>query len=288
MDSLSIRTSYWNKKLVLDKIKLTLTGYSRAAYRTGFYIPELGIMLDAGPQNFNKPSHIFITHAHADHVAELPFTMILDGDTDHCFHLYGPENSKNYVSNYIRSMFEMNALQLIDSVDDWYQYSELIEGNTLDLVIKKKKIHIRIIKCDHSVETISYLFDLTKSKLNSEYVGMNAKDIIALKKAGTQITQEISEPLFAYICDCSSDTIHLEEKLWSQYPYVIMECTFLYDDHKESAEKTKHVFWGSIKPLILKHPEITFILIHFSLRYRDSEISEFFLSQKIDNVICWV
>jgi putative mRNA 3-end processing factor len=67
MDSLSIRTSYWNKKLVLDKIKLTLTGYSRAAYRTGFYIPELGIMLDAGPQNFNKPSHIFITHAHADH-----------------------------------------------------------------------------------------------------------------------------------------------------------------------------------------------------------------------------
>lgn len=42
------RTAHWNQKWRLPGTQWTMTGYSRAAYRTGFYIPELDIMLDAG------------------------------------------------------------------------------------------------------------------------------------------------------------------------------------------------------------------------------------------------
>ena len=41
--------------------------------RVGFYIPELNIMLDAGPTSSKNPDHVFITHNHVDHVAGVRF-----------------------------------------------------------------------------------------------------------------------------------------------------------------------------------------------------------------------
>ena len=41
----------------------------------GFYIPELNIMLDAGPTSLKNPDHIFITHNHVDHVAGVLCTI---------------------------------------------------------------------------------------------------------------------------------------------------------------------------------------------------------------------
>jgi hypothetical protein len=40
--------AHWKQKWSIPNTPWTITGYSRAAYRTGFYIPELDIMLDAG------------------------------------------------------------------------------------------------------------------------------------------------------------------------------------------------------------------------------------------------
>jgi len=52
-------------------------------------------MLDGGPQSFKKPAHIFITHCHGDHIAELPFTMIQDVEGDDSkINLYCPEEAK--------------------------------------------------------------------------------------------------------------------------------------------------------------------------------------------------
>ena len=73
MDYLTkIKTIMWSKEYKIQNTQWTIKGYSAAAFRTGFYIPQLDIMLDAGVQNFNKPKHIFITHTHLDHIAHLP------------------------------------------------------------------------------------------------------------------------------------------------------------------------------------------------------------------------
>lgn len=45
----------------------TMVGYSRAADRTFFYIPELKLGLDAGGCRGRQPDYTFITHTHIDH-----------------------------------------------------------------------------------------------------------------------------------------------------------------------------------------------------------------------------
>jgi phosphoribosyl 1,2-cyclic phosphodiesterase len=63
---------FWKTSFAIPGTPWLLSGYSRSAYRTGFFINGIDIMLDAGPQTFRKPGYIFITHTHADHIAELP------------------------------------------------------------------------------------------------------------------------------------------------------------------------------------------------------------------------
>jgi ribonuclease BN (tRNA processing enzyme) len=55
-----------------------------------------------GPQNFNKPSSIFITHTHIDHIACLPFTMIGDANSKHIFQIYAHAKAKQYIDDYIK------------------------------------------------------------------------------------------------------------------------------------------------------------------------------------------
>lgn len=49
MDSNTVKSMYWQKDWQIPTTSWTIRGYSRSAYRTGFYIPELDMMLDAGP-----------------------------------------------------------------------------------------------------------------------------------------------------------------------------------------------------------------------------------------------
>ena len=58
-DSLDVKKVFWMKSMKVPGTPWTIRGYSRSAYRTGFYIKDLDIMLDAGPQNYNNPKHIF-------------------------------------------------------------------------------------------------------------------------------------------------------------------------------------------------------------------------------------
>ena len=69
MEPVKVKMIHWQKKMTIPGTPWEICGYSRSAYRTGFYISGLDMMLDAGPQNFNKPTHIFITHTHIDHIA---------------------------------------------------------------------------------------------------------------------------------------------------------------------------------------------------------------------------
>ena len=69
--------------ITIPGTQYTLRGFSIAALRTNFFIKELSIMLDGGLSANYSPDHIFITHSHTDHIANLPF------------HLYSAkENSK--------------------------------------------------------------------------------------------------------------------------------------------------------------------------------------------------
>ncbi len=285
MDAHSYRKIRWANTYHMDKIKLNICGFSRAAYRTAFFIPELGILLDAGVQLHQRVTDIFITHCHVDHVAELPLTLI---DQDYPV-MYGPKGSKKFVRNYIHDMFEMTKYSSLPrSADDFSTYNEVDKNDDLSVNLKNMDIRIKIIECDHSVPTVSYLFRMLKDKLKPEYLGLTGKEICILKKDGIEIIMKVETKLFGYICDTSIKTIAEYESEISQYPYIIVECTFLYEDDIENSHTTKHIHWTQLEPFVAKYPNTIWILIHFSLRYKDSEVEEFFKDKNYPNIHLWI
>lgn len=274
LDALKIKTIFWQKNMTIPDTPWLITGYSRSAFRTGFYIPALDIMLDAGPQNFNKPTHIFITHTHIDHVACLPFTMIGDVEGDHIFQIYAIAKAQKYLTNYINAMFSVNAMRQVDA-QRWFNYCGLNPNDKFRFTSKNTHLEVEVFECDHAIPTISYGFSEIKQKLKEEYLGLQGKEIAKLKKEGVEITKEVVTKRFTYVCDTSIRVFDTNPQIL-EYPVIFIECTFLEDDELENAEKTQHIHWQQLKPYVQNNPDKIFILFHFSQRYRDTEISAFF------------
>lgn len=281
------RKSYWKQKWIIPGIKWNITGYSRAAYRTGFYIRDISLMLDAGPQCFSNPSHIMITHTHGDHIANLPFTLINDNPENHTFHIYAPAESEKHLRKYIHSLFETNSSMDIENPKDkWYKFYPMIPNTSFEISMNNNPYRIEVFNCDHSVPTVSYGINTIKQKLKDEYKGLTGKEIVELKKSGIEITQTVITPILAYLCDTSCVALETNPNLFT-YKTVIVECTFLYPEHLENAQLTKHIHWDELKPYIITHSKITFVLIHFSLQYKDAEIDEFFKKESLPNIKIW-
>uniref|UniRef100_A0A6C0JAM6 Metallo-beta-lactamase domain-containing protein n=1 Tax=viral metagenome TaxID=1070528 RepID=A0A6C0JAM6_9ZZZZ len=275
IDSSLIRTGFWSKSWNIPKLGYNICGYSKAAHRTGFYIKDLDLLLDAGPQNFNHPRHIMITHVHDDHIAELALTLIPESSQSIPPIVYAVESAKEYLD--------------IITHKKPYVFKGITVNNDFMCNMNKKSILVHPVKCEHGVniDTISFCFSEIKQKLKLEYRDLKGHEIKKLKDDKIQITEPINKPLFAFICDTSIN-IFTDHPEILQYPVIFIECTFLYDGEQMNAVKTNHIHWDHIKPIIIQNPNIIFMLFHFSMRYKDDKtIRDFFITQNIDNVYCW-
>lgn len=289
MDSLQFKHIYWQKHYKIPNTpSWNIYGYSRSAYRTGFYIPELSLMLDAGPQNFNNPDTILITHSHVDHIALLPFTLLENHDLKHV-NIYGPEKATKYINNYIEAMFSVNCLNERKDLD-FYTYWGKENMDVFRIDMNKNDIEVQVFKCDHGIPTISYGLSQCKQKLKEEYLSLSGKEIGELRKSGIEITKEVKVKTLAYVCDTSIKVFEINPSIL-EYKTVFIECTFFMPDEIDHADERKHIHWETLKKYVMNYPDIFFVLFHFSQRYKDSEISAFFENEikmnDIKNIYYW-
>ena len=87
--------------------------------------------------------------------------------------------------------------------------------------------------------------------------------------------EEVLKPLVLFAFDTTIKAFHDTPELLT-YKTIVTECTFLYPEHQELAVSSMHIHWKDIRPIIESHPNVTFILTHFSARYTDSDIESFF------------
>jgi ribonuclease Z len=271
--------------------QLTLKGFSIAALRTNFYIPELSIMLDAGISGNMAPDYIFVTHSHSDHIANLPY------------HLYSAKNGKK-IQIYIPEEMTKKMTGMLDSItmlNDEYPNPEFenkengnmkcynivpVKPGISDVILRNKKYELEVIKCYHSVPCVGYGFSEFKTKLKDEYKELSSKEIGELRRKGVDVSCEVKNPILCFLGDTSDEV--LKDKSLEKYRNIMIECTFIRDEELVQAEKTKHIHWKSLEKYITDHPNINFILYHFSQRYKKSEIKEFFDNKKLPNVIPWI
>jgi ribonuclease Z len=272
-------------------------GESYAARHTIVYIGGLGICFDIGMKTEESPTHIFISHAHSDHVYGLPSHLLEPARGPPV--VIVPKPSKNYIEQMILSHHRATKNNPHASTN--CRFVEVSIPSKIGLApmylqeeftIKNALYAVELFKCTHTIATNGYGIIGKKSKLKKEYVGKSQEELEALKIEGHEICEIVSIPHFAYLGDTTHHVFYTEKnsKICNpnieKYGTIFVECTFLHDtpDEIKHAKKKKHMHWINLKPYIVSHPDITFVLGHFSTRYKPSEIRTFFDSQHLPNV----
>ncbi len=284
--------------ITLSTTLYSLQGYSIAALRTNFYIKELGIMLDAGiPIPQYTINHLLITHCHSDHIATLPFHIYSKKENEK-IKIYVPKGIEKHIKEFIEISYLLSSHTFPEEEgikrEDLFLYNfyELIivePGQILDINIKKSNFGLEIFKCYHQVPCVGYGIFEKRKKLKEEYANLKGKEIGELRKKGIEINYEYQFKFLCYLGDTSKEVFNENE--WEkiiQYKNIIIECTFVKDDDLEQADKTYHIHWKYIEPIVDKYKDNIFILIHFSQRYDNSELVEFFKEKNRENVIPWI
>ena len=121
-------------------------------------------------------------------------------------------------------------------------------------------------------------------------MGLSGKEIVALKNQKIDIFETINDYIIAYLTD-TTIKVFSNSNIF-KYKFIMIECTILDEESKDSAKKHMHIYWGDLLPIIKSNPKNHFILIHISNRYNNEEITNFFESEKeknqINNVEPWI
>lgn len=279
--------------LTFPKAQLTLTGFSIAALRTNFYIRELNAMFDAGLSAGLKPTDIFIGHGHSDHMANLPFHLY----SEHKVRVYVPAESLEFFDKYVSAMF---TLTFHKSAPSPCEFVPVVPGQQLSLTLNNRPFIVDVFKCFHSrctdseckhtdceghMPCVGYGFTELKKKLNPDFVGKTGKELAEMRKAGIVLDVVVPRKLFVFLSDTSCEVFKTDAIF--DYEIIMLECTFIHEEDYEQAVATNHTHWRDLEPHVKKHSDKTFVLYHFSQRYKTAEVEEFFKTFDLPNIHVW-
>ena len=283
--------------LTIPNMQVKLKGYSWAAKNTGFYIPEMKIMLDCGVENDFIPDHVFITHGHSDHSRDIPNVIVQLSNYKNSgsfnnkkVNIYAPIEIVEYIRNYIDAFYIMSKNNPTHKAHCKYNLIPVQTNTRIQITIRNIEHIVEIIKCYHTVPCVGYGFIELRKRLKEQYRGLSKEELITLKKNGIDILENYEHPLFCYLGDTNEWVFTNNESsdILKKYNVIITECSFINVDQLQQAKTKKHIYIEHIDEYIKTNFNKTFILYHFSDRYDEQEIIDFFIKKNYANVIPWV
>jgi len=278
----------WKKSIKIPNTHYTISGFSIAALRSNFYIPELKLMLDAGLSANFTPDNILITHNHSDHIANIPYHLY--GTFEKIVNIFAPAESYNYLDRYIKTALstshncEPTSEKFAQYMKNRYEIFPMFTNSIVEITSNGSNLQLEVIKSYHSVPCVSYGICKITNKLRDEFKELNSKELVILKKT-INITYKYYDYFLLYVGDTSHEIL-LNKEIY-KYKNIMIECTFLDPNDLEQALETMHIHWLHLEPIIKEHQEINFILYHFSQRYNIEYINNFFKDNNTCTNVYW-
>ena len=159
------------------------------------------------------------------------------------------------------------------------------------------RLGLQVFTAPHKkgVPSCSYGLFRRKSRLKSEYQGLDKRKLGALVREDTQITEPYDQGVLFFSGDTTIDLLReRHQEILPKYETVIHEVTFLgepSEDLDESSRRKGHTHYAQLHPWIAAFPRTTFVLVHWSLRYSKEEVLAFFdksYGGVPKNVVLWI
>lgn len=275
-----------------DRIgSIDFIGVSRAASGTAVAVPQLKLQLDAGMNVFNfQPDTVLTTHCHADHSFRL--THFVSRTKKPLFFM--PVEMVDIAEAYLLSSQSLsNGSPLCFEQYECNHISKgVIAGDNLKQISSRNsQVGAHIIRCHHgAIPSVGYAFYVTQRMLKEQFRDEDKNAISARVRNGETVSEEVEVPLFIFLGDTTtavydgSMTHNVAEYFRKGWKVIFAECSFIEDSEIENSARTGHTHWIYLKPIILSHPSVTFVLMHFSRRYKKAQIDEFFAAESIPNI----
>ncbi|HET7434293.1 MAG TPA: MBL fold metallo-hydrolase [Thermoanaerobaculia bacterium] len=256
-----------DKDLCLIKTEhLTIEGRSRAGHESWFRVRELGVALDVGrgPDAVIGQQHVFITHAHLDHAAGLPYyagqrrLQQLEGGV-----IYVPAEAAEDVRELLRVQERLTGAT----------FDVEIRGVAVGEEVSFGRYVARGHAATHRIAARAYEFLERRHHLKDEYAGLSREEIARMRREGVRIDEEYRRPLLVYTGDTDRGILEQNEAIYKA-EVLMIECSFVADGHQDRAAKYRHIHIDDIADFAGKFENEVIILTHFSRRYSRDQIRD--------------
>ena len=250
---------------VLATPHFTLEGRSRAGHETYFRIRELGVAFDIGrcPDMIVSLQNVFISHAHLDHAAGIPF--------------YGGQRHLQQLGGGTSHV----AAEALDDVRALLDIQARLTGALLDVrvvgvgvgeeVPLGRRHVVRGHAAPHRVAARAYELIERRHHLREELAGSSGEVIAQLRREGAPIEEEYRRSIFFYSGDTDRGLLESCDDVF-RAEVLLIECSFILDGHQDRAAKYRHIHIDDIADFADRFENELIVLTHFSRRYSHEEI----------------
>ena len=206
---------------------------------------------------------MFLSHGHLDHALGLPFVLSQRS-------LHKSAHTRVFCPAEIVEPLGalVAAAERLERAAYRYELVPLVPGNRVEV---SKGLAVEAFATDHVVPSLGFHLWRGRRRLAAAYEGLPREELIALRERGVELSERIEDLWLTYCGDTGPAVFECEPRLFGA-KVLMLECTFLGEEHREHGERFKHLHLEDIARWAGELRNEALILHHLSRRYRVEDL----------------
>lgn len=260
----------WEIARVTGRIRLdqlSVNGVSRGGVETWFKVRPSGVAFDVGrgAPELAGVEHVFLSHGHLDHASGIPFLLSQRA-------LQGLGSLTVFCPLALQSPLEafIAAAARVEGRQYEYEIRPLRPG---DRVSVGGDMHVAAFETTHVVASLGYHLIQSVRRLRGEFASLSPDALTRLRERGEDVEMREERLLVSYTGDTGSAVFASEPRVLTSR-VLILECTFINPEWRESAAQYGHIHIDDLKDRAGSFANELIVLHHLSRRFSLAELRD--------------